>query len=110
MGGQPAFIGRLGGEEFILLLPNTDSASAVSAGERIRQAFSGLPLRLGDDARTVTLSIGVAVLAPADRLFSQLLQRADRAMYAAKNAGRDLVMADAMSGWDNASSERTPRV
>jgi diguanylate cyclase (GGDEF)-like protein len=103
-------LGRLGGEEFILLLPNTDSASAVSAGERIRQAFSGLPLRLGDDARTVTLSIGVAVLAPADRLFSQLLQRADRAMYAAKNAGRDLVMADAMSGWDNASSERTPRV
>jgi diguanylate cyclase (GGDEF)-like protein len=103
-------LGRLGGEEFILLLPNTDSASAVRAGERIRQAFSSTPLKLGEDARTVTLSIGVAVLAPADRLFSQLLQRADRAMYAAKNAGRDLVMADAMSGWDNASGERAPRV
>jgi diguanylate cyclase (GGDEF)-like protein len=102
-------LGRLGGEEFILLMPNTDSASAVAAGERIRQSFSGLPLRLGEDARTVTLSIGVAVLAPADRRFSQLLQRADRAMYAAKNAGRDLVMADAMSGWDNMSGERAPR-
>ena len=55
---------------------------------------------MGEDARTVTLSIGVAVLAPADRLFSQLLQRGDRAMYAAKHAGRDLVMADAMSGWE----------
>jgi diguanylate cyclase (GGDEF)-like protein len=94
-------LGRLGGEEFIVLMPNTDSASAVSAGERIREGFSALPLRMGGDERTVTLSIGVAVLAPADRQFSQLLQRADRAMYAAKNAGRDLVMADAMSGWEN---------
>lgn len=94
-------LGRLGGEEFIVLMPNTDSASAVSAGERIRQGFSATPLRMGGDERTVTLSVGVAVLAPADRQFSQLLQRADRAMYAAKNAGRDLVMADAMSGWEN---------
>lgn len=102
-------LGRLGGEEFIVLMPNTDSASAVSAGERIRQGFSATPLRMGGDERTVTLSIGVAVLAPADRLFSQLLQRADRAMYAAKNAGRDLVMADAMSGWENtAAGERNP--
>ena len=94
-------LGRLGGEEFIVLMPNTDSASAVSAGERIRQGFSAMPLRMGGDQRTVTLSVGVAVLAPADRQFSQLLQRADRAMYAAKNAGRNLVMADAMSGWEN---------
>ncbi len=84
-----------------MLMPNTDSASGISAGERIRQGFSAAPLRMGGDQRTVTLSIGVAVLAPADRLFSQLLQRADRAMYAAKNAGRDLVMADAMSGWES---------
>ncbi|GAB2666559.1 GGDEF domain-containing protein [Arenimonas aestuarii] len=94
-------LGRLGGEEFIVLMPNTDGAAATAAAERIREAFSERPLDLRGQARKVTLSIGVAVLAPADRLFSQLLQRGDRAMYAAKHAGRDLVMADAMSGWEN---------
>lgn len=93
-------LGRLGGEEFIVLMPSTDSASAVAAAERIREAFSAQPLELGEQRRPVTLSIGVAVLAPADRQFSQLLQRADRAMYAAKKAGRDLVMADGMGGWE----------
>ena len=93
-------LGRLGGEEFIVLMPSTDSASAVAAAERIREAFSAQPLVLGEQRRPVTLSIGVAVLAPADRQFSQLLQRADRAMYAAKKAGRDLVMADGMGGWE----------
>jgi diguanylate cyclase (GGDEF)-like protein len=93
-------LGRMGGEEFIVLMPNTDSAAAVVAGERIRQNFSAQPLRLDAAERRVTLSVGAAVLAPADREFSQLLLRADRAMYAAKNAGRDLVISDAMSGWD----------
>ena len=93
-------LGRLGGEEFVVLMPNTDSASGVNAGERIRQGFSAHPLEMSGHRRAVTLSIGVAVLAPMDRQFSQLLQRADRAMYAAKNAGRNLVMADAMSGWE----------
>jgi diguanylate cyclase (GGDEF)-like protein len=93
-------LGRLGGEEFIVLMPNTDMASAVSAGERIRVGFCRLPLVMDGHRRAVTLSIGVATLAPADRQFSQLLQRGDRAMYAAKNAGRNLVMADAMSGWE----------
>lgn len=92
--------GRLGGEEFIVLMPNTDGASAAAAAERIRESFSGQPLELDGQQRKVTLSIGVAVLAPADRHFSQLLQRADRAMYAAKHAGRDLVMSDPMSGWE----------
>ena len=95
-------LGRLGGEEFIVLMPNTDGTSAVAAGERIREAFAAMPLRLGEKARAVTISVGAAVLAPADRHFSQLLQRGDRAMYAAKNAGRNLVMADAMGGWGRA--------
>ncbi|KFL36174.1 GGDEF domain-containing protein [Arenimonas donghaensis] len=98
-------MGRLGGEEFIVLMPDTDGASAVAAAERIRQAFSDRPLDLQGERRKVTLSIGVAVLAPADRLFSQLLLRGDRAMYAAKHAGRDLVMADAMSGWDTTAAD-----
>ena len=79
---------------------NANNASATAAAERIREAFSARPLDLRGQPRKVTLSIGVAVLAPADRQFSQLLQRADRAMYAAKKAGRDLVMADGMGGWE----------
>jgi diguanylate cyclase (GGDEF)-like protein len=93
-------LGRLGGEEFIVLMPNTDGSSALAAAERVRTAFAERPLDLDGLPREVTLSIGVAVLAPADRHFSQLLQRADRAMYGAKRAGRDLVMADPMSGWE----------
>ena len=93
-------LGRMGGEEFVVLMPNTDSGAAMSAAERIRAAFSATPLELDGHRRRVTLSVGVAVLAPADREFAQLLSRADRAMYAAKNAGRDLVIADAMSGWE----------
>ena len=92
-------LGRLGGEEFIVLMPGADGASAVQAGERIRRSFSAQPLHMDGHHRTVTLSIGVATLAPMDREFSQLLQRGDRAMYAAKNAGRDLVMPDTMAGW-----------
>jgi diguanylate cyclase (GGDEF)-like protein len=98
-------LGRLGGEEFIVLMPCSDGASAVQAGERIRQSFSAQPLRLDGHERKVTLSIGVATLAPMDREFSQLLRRADRAMYAAKNAGRDLVMPAAVTGWDPPSGE-----
>ena len=93
-------LGRLGGEEFIVLMPNADGASAVNAGERIRERFASQPLEMGGHRRAVTLSIGVATLAPMDREFSQLLQRGDRAMYAAKNAGRDLVMPDPMTGWE----------
>ncbi len=99
-------LGRLGGEEFIVLMPNADGASAVQAAERIRQSFSARPLRMDGHDRRVTLSIGVATLAPMDREFSPLLQRGDRAMYAAKNAGRDLVMPDAMTGWDPPPTER----
>ena len=93
-------LGRLGGEEFIVLMPNADGASAVNAGERIREGFATQPLEMGGHRQPVTLSIGVATLAPMDREFSQLLQRGDRAMYAAKNAGRDLVMPDPMTGWE----------
>jgi diguanylate cyclase (GGDEF)-like protein len=85
-------LGRLGGEEFIVLMPNTDLHSAMAAGERIRRAYSGQPLQIEDQSRAVTLSIGVAVLSPLDNQFSQLLQRADRAMYAAKNGGRNQVL------------------
>jgi diguanylate cyclase (GGDEF)-like protein len=85
------FAGRLGGEEFLLLLPDTDSERAVQVAERVVQA-----LRLVDVAELplmVTGSIGVAAY-PADaQSADELLRAADRAMYEAKAAGRDGVKA-----------------
>jgi diguanylate cyclase (GGDEF)-like protein len=88
-------VGRLGGEEFVVVMPNTDGDSAIAAAERIRAAFASLPMQIGGSAMSITVSVGVSLLAPGDSLFSHLLRRADHAMYAAKAAGRDRVMVDA---------------
>jgi len=87
-------VGRLGGEEFVAIMPNTDAASALAAAERMRQAFAATPMHLGERDLLITVSIGVAVLDAQDQAYSQLLRRADRAMYAAKTAGRNKVMLD----------------
>lgn len=92
-------IGRLGGEEFVALMPDVDLNSAQAAAERLRRNFAEHPMFISTGSEriqiTVTISIGVTALEPGDRLFSHLLRRADRAMYAAKAAGRNLVMVDA---------------
>lgn len=93
-------VGRLGGEEFVALLPNTDAASALAAAERVRAAFADVPMRFDDQSVLVTISAGVALLAPGDLQFSHLLRRADRAMYAAKNAGRNRVMLEGGSAME----------
>lgn len=80
---------RLGGEEFAMLLPETDQVSAVHVAERIRQAAETLPL--GDD-RGMTVSIGVAGVRPTETDLTSALARADRALYVAKNRGRNRVV------------------
>jgi len=92
-------IGRQGGEEFVVVMPDVDLADAQAAAERLRRAFAGDPMRVGAGSpgpieAFVTVSIGVAALRPGDAFWSQLLRRADRAMYAAKAAGRNKVVAD----------------
>jgi two-component system cell cycle response regulator len=84
-------LGRLGGEEFLVLLPDTDGEAAAHVAEKLRVAVAGAPA-----ATPVTVSIGLATWdgeAPDD-----LLQRADEALYAAKDAGRDRVMAASLHG------------
>ena len=92
-------VGRLGGEEFVAVMPDIDLGSAHAAAERLRRSFSDFPMTISGNARpvevTLTVSVGVASLEPHDLLFSHLLRRADRAMYAAKAAGRNTVMLDA---------------
>lgn len=82
---------RFGGEELVLLLPETDLKGAVGLAERLRLALAGAQTGLdGIDVR-ITASIGVAALRPGESLDS-LLHRADQALYSAKRAGRDRVM------------------
>jgi diguanylate cyclase (GGDEF)-like protein len=91
--------GRFGGEEFVVLLPATGPAGAVSVAERLRTSIAGLKVAVpaGDDsgrgalADRVTVSIGIAALPAQAQDLTGLLARADMALYAAKQAGRDLV-------------------
>jgi two-component system cell cycle response regulator len=95
-------VARLGGEEFVVIMPDTDMASAVAVAERLRRRIADEPFAVTAAAGqiTVTISVGVAVIEGtaenADRAESgdSLIRRADNALYQAKNAGRNRVMAD----------------
>lgn len=83
-------LGRFGGEELVLLLPNTALEHAVPVLERVRQEVAAM--QVGDlKGRQVTVSIGVAELADSDQSVGDLLARADAALYRAKEAGRNRV-------------------
>ncbi|HKR77103.1 MAG TPA: GGDEF domain-containing protein [Rhodanobacter sp.] len=84
-------LGRAGGEEFLVLLPDTDAAGAGALAERMRQQVARLRPLLGGEAQTITISIGVAARLPQDHHADALIHRADRALYTAKRAGRNRV-------------------
>jgi diguanylate cyclase (GGDEF)-like protein len=84
-------VGRLGGEEFAILMPDTDEIQARIACERLRGAISGRTIRLGTgEDVAITLSTGVALLAAGDDR-DRLVKRADGALYQAKEGGRNQV-------------------
>ena len=84
---------RYGGEEFAVLLPETDRAGALTIGERIRKRIARMEVPAGDDLMRTTVSIGIATY-PADYpgTLPGLLDRADQALYAAKENGRNRVV------------------
>jgi two-component system, cell cycle response regulator len=84
-------LGRLGGEEFLILLPDTDSVAASHVAEKLRHEVAAAPTPV-----PVTVSVGVATW--DGEATDDLLQRADDALYAAKDAGRDRVMAATLHG------------
>ncbi|MBI4985540.1 MAG: diguanylate cyclase [Rhodocyclales bacterium] len=84
--------GRLGGEEFAILLPGTDLEAARQVAERLREDVAGARFAVGGDVTIgITVSIGICQLAAPEAL-DQLMIRADQALYAAKRAGRNRVV------------------
>lgn len=84
--------GRMGGEEFLIILDNTELAAAHDVAERIRTAIASTPLLLpAQKALNITTSIGVAQYQPDDTSPIEVLERADRMLYQAKDLGRNRV-------------------
>jgi two-component system, cell cycle response regulator len=88
---------RFGGEEFVVVMPETDMAVAAVVAERIRRRIAGepFPILKGSGTIEVTISIGIAAIAQADDSPETILKRADQALYRAKRDGRNRVVADA---------------
>ncbi len=89
---QSDSIGRMGGEEFAVILPETNLAAAYDVAERLRKHIKEKPFAAGRAAITCTVSIGIAQLSARDGGFDGMLQRADEALYQAKENGRDCVV------------------
>ncbi len=84
--------GRMGGEEFLMVCPNTDADGATVLAEQLRSRFESLDHLDGEVRIRVTASFGVAILEPGRTLdLARLMRRADRALYRAKEAGRNRV-------------------
>lgn len=89
--GEDQF-GRLGGEEFLLMLQGADAGGARHLAERIRQAVEATEFHIhAESSLRLTVSIGCAHALPEDRRSADLLERADRALYEAKRGGRNRV-------------------
>ncbi len=84
-------LGRIGGEEFVLLLPDTPEASAIYVAERMREHLVMTPIDIDGMKLKITASFGVATMRENDINFTSLLERADVAMYDAKHGGRNQV-------------------
>jgi diguanylate cyclase (GGDEF)-like protein len=92
-------LGRYGGEEFLVLMPGQDGAASRLVAERLRQAVEAMSIEWQGKALRLTISIGMAARRDGDGDAASLLERADKALYAAKHEGRNCVrVAPAYSG------------
>ena len=88
---------RYGGEEFVIIMPETDMAVATVVAERLRRSIASerFSIQQGASAIEVTISVGIATLDTADDTAASILKRADQALYRAKRDGRNRVVANA---------------
>jgi two-component system cell cycle response regulator len=88
---------RYGGEEFVVVMPETDMAVAATVAERLRRRIASEAFAVEEGARAidVTISVGIAALEGTGDTAARLMKRADQALYRAKRDGRNRVVADA---------------
>lgn len=91
---QVDLLGRLGGEEFAIVLCGTSSSPAEAVAERLRARVAETQIPFGDRLIPMTVSIGLAILLGTDRSIEQVIARADDALYRAKSSGRNRVVRD----------------
>jgi diguanylate cyclase (GGDEF)-like protein len=84
-------VGRVGGEEFAVILPGADLPAAEVFAERLRKKIAGTPITHGDSVIQLTVSIGVSGMKASDASADDALVRADRALFRAKEDGRNRV-------------------
>jgi two-component system cell cycle response regulator len=83
-------VGRYGGEEFIIAMPETTESAAIIAADRVRELIANSSIHIGDQAFSVSVSAGVSEVRENDK-FRDTFKRADQALYAAKKSGRNRV-------------------
>ncbi|MDR1462956.1 MAG: diguanylate cyclase [Azoarcus sp.] len=88
---EPDTLARLGGEEFAILLPETNQEGALGLAERVRKVLEDTPLNYNGTQIHATASVGVTIMTPQDTNTDHALSRADHALYEAKNKGRNRV-------------------
>ena len=89
--GDEAVTARMGGEEFAALLPGYDLHSAAMVAERVRASVEDLRLAEGEHLARFTVSVGVSVMQAGERTWTEMMGRADDALYRAKREGRNRV-------------------
>lgn len=82
-------IGRYGGEEFVILLPETSQKGAWAFAERLRKRIALTRMKVGQTEISITISVGISALSPDCTNLTQLIESSDKALYAAKVAGRN---------------------
>jgi len=91
---------RIGGEEFVIVLPDTSVENALALAERIRASVEATPADTGAQQISVTISIGLSAIRPDDPNDHTALERADLALYEAKHSGRNRVKLDPVLAGD----------
>jgi diguanylate cyclase (GGDEF)-like protein len=86
------YLGRIGGEEFVCVMPEASAADALACAERMRREVAALPVPAEGGQPRITVSLGVAVLDDAHDRWETLLRAADAALYRAKATGRDRIV------------------
>lgn len=89
---QTDLFARVGGEEFVVLMPETTAEVAALLAERLRTLLAATPVTEGDVSLTATISVGIATYGPEAPTVEALMALADKALYAAKAQGRDRVV------------------